>query len=354
MSASIETNAGPLTTVVFESANHLMYKTDGSGKDTTLVVTTSVKSGATFTLPTSFYRLNLLQPNTYFSRADMTDTDTFAVCSTPNKYCYKESKPIYCDVNNFYDMTANTCGACPANTMVDFGSLTSSADIKQGFCSVPCGTAKLACNTITATPNRYVNYQTTCENTFTAIHTTCYTESATNTGALHYSSYFNSPDITLPVTSLSEYYVEVWFYSDKIFLPYNPTPTTSQKYYILYTSGLRVRRDHDFANNNTYTLIDSTGNQLAGSTTFDLNFGQWYRLAYKVSYVNPTYTVTFFLTHYSANTTGTTNDTNMPLTQIKFCSTCSVNNYWFTGYYKNLRVWKSANISTTWFETFDR
>lgn len=350
---NLSTTTNTLNITFPNSPGNVAFKSDGTGKDS-LTITSQLIANPTFTLPTSFYRLNLLDPNSYYNSGDLLNTSFGMIsCSSPNnKFCYTNGKPLYCATNYYYNIATDTCDtSCPAGYMVDYGSFTSSTNpvaITSGFCNVDCSptnASSIQCET-TANFASYTN-NFTCTATNTKTHMSCYPTANDKMGALNYSGMFNPLEIDIPISpTQNNYYVEIWYYVDRMYLP--PNPVNGAKYYIFYTNSFRIYRDHDFTNNNNFMLEDSAGNVLG--TAFAMNYGQWYKLVYEVKFSSPTYSVEFFYNKYTANQTGSSSD--ISLNQIKFCSTC-VNINWFTGFYKDLRVWDSTNIVTSLFKQYD-
>jgi len=293
-------------------------------------------SNSNIWIPKGYMKLNLLAPNSFFTTSSLLSTSNLN-CGSNIKTCYKNNKAISCN-NGFFVKADQTCDAtCDSNTNPTYISgLTGSEN--SGFCSS-------ACNTSNTCLMDFTNYNTnfTCKPTFNKLYLYCYSDNDKLKGAIHYSQYFNSPNFSYSVSpTLSKYYFEIWFYPDKRFIP----NSTDYNLLVLLTSGIRIKKA-TLTSENDYRLYDSNGNSLGNA--FTLNFLNWYRLAFSVTQNGSNYDYSFFYNKYSSSYLNQSSTSNLSLSSISFCTTCSPNtDKWFSGFYRWLRIWKGdfLNINT--------
>lgn len=321
-------------------------------------INATTRADATFRIPTQFYRMNFIKPsslgqNKFFTSSNFYNTEIQSLTcdSSSNFYlCWQNNKPYYCSIGYYLNDDGTCTSTCKNNFLPNYGTITNQ-NITYGICTLD--TTK---NNIDKTNFNYSLSTTTlkCQNNFNLIHLTCYSNTKQNKGALHFSSTFNSKNINIPITQLSNYFLEVWFFSDKVFLP---SPGISGIQYILVTSSIRIYRGDDYSLDNTYQIADSSGSTQSTSS-FSLPYGQWHRLAFDVKVSSGTYSVNFAYKGISGNRSFQTTN-NMDLTSINFChsTTCgpiTSNINWFTGFYKNIRVWDYSSATSYITDTFKK
>lgn len=299
-------------------------------------------SSANIWIPKRYYKLNLLNTNTFFNYKSLLTTANLT-CAAPALTCFKNAKAVSCTNGNFLKADQTCAAACDANFNPTYiSNLTASEN--SGFCSAACG-VKNTC------VHDFANYNTsfTCNATFTKLYLYCYTTTDELKGAIHYSQYFKSPNFSYSVTpTLTNYFFQVWFYPDKRFIP-NSTDTNL---FVLMTSGLRIRKAGLTAEND-YRLYDSSGNALG--STFTLNFLNWYRLSFSVKQNGSNYDYSFFHNKYTAGYLNQSTSNNLSLSSITFCTTCNPSsNKWFSGFYKWLRIWKGDFMTNNLYREMDK
>jgi hypothetical protein len=299
-------------------------------------------------LESGFFRLNLATPNTYWSDSELIPDATKILTCTANSYCYMNLKQINCPSNQYYDMSINTCKVkCPENTLPSYGSFYSTGNVKTGFCTKPCGILNgPACAII---PSNFLT-SFSCYTGFTRSHMMCVDNSLLSSGALHYSGFFGAPaKINIPVPSTTNYFVDFWFFTDIVF---NQQPQdSSTNYYIWYTDAIGlIRKNND---KSSYQIIGPNGTLY--STTFTLEYGQWYKIAYNVKNNE----VTLIYNRKTASNKTFTYSSNLTLTNIYFChnTTCGPVGgtiKWASGYYRNIRVWSGDYMNLALYKNLDQ
>lgn len=271
-----------------------------------------------------------------------------------SNYFIDSITPLTCS-DDYYYFNGECVSECPIGTIPNYGSTTNMSGIKSGYCNTLCNNP--------ATPFKCqnkstysVNYKNgfKCISGYFACDLNCCPNNEVDTGALNYSSRFMPNKITIPIESMQNYYLEFYYFADKVFFP--PT-NTATSYYIWYTSGLRVARDNNFSNESAYTIYDSNSSKAITtgiSTILKYTYGQWHKISYLVSVSGNTYTITYYNKN-SGNLQMITNST-MSLKAIQFINNINgdygggiIN--WFTGYYKNLAIYDTSllDLSTNEF-----
>jgi hypothetical protein len=306
----------------------------------------------------TFYRLNLFPLNKYFTSEDFNDSSTTNImCSSPNKYCYKNSSPFYCDSYNYlqYDTNSNlwTCApTCPAGRMVNWGSELSSPDVRTGSCSIPCGTSRQCMS-------NYKNYNEnfTCNSDYTKLNLDCYPKTEDYKAAFFWGGQISTPlqQLTIPVKErYDNYFLEIWYFAD---IGLNVKLSAG---YVFVTNGLSIQRTSTTASDNNCVILDPLLN-IQGSS-FNLDFGQWHRLIFNVTYSNSGYNVNFYYNKFS-NLVSFTSTQNLKLENIYFCSPISPNFPcghintsipWSSGFYKNLKIWDATNMNISLIQYLDQ
>jgi hypothetical protein len=301
-------------------------------------------------LQSGFFRLNLASPNTYWSNPGLVPDATKTITCTANSYCFMNLKQINCPTNKYYDMNTKTCNVnCPANTLPSFGTFYSTGNVTTGFCTKPCGTtADIGSSCMITLSNYLTSFK--CNNSFTKSDMKCIDNSLLQSGALHYSGFFGTPaKINIPVSSTTNYFVDFWFYTDIVFNPQAVNYSTN--YYIWYTDAIGIIRKNN--DKSTYQIIGPNGTLY--STTFTLEYGQWYKIAYHVKNND----VTLIYNRKTPSNKTFTYASNLTLTNIYFChnTTCgpvSGTIRWASGYYRNLRVWSGDYMNLALFKSLDQ
>jgi hypothetical protein len=270
-------------------------------------------------------------------------TSADLTCPSPALTCFKNDKAITC-LNNNYLLPDQTCAAtCDSNKNPTYISGLTSAQ-NSGFCNNDCGST----NTCLHNFNNY-NNNFSCIGNFTKLYLFCYKNEDKPKGAIHYGQYFNSPNFSYNVSpTLDNYLFEVWFYPDKRFI----TDSTDTNLLVLLTSGITIKKASLTAEND-YMLYDSTGNALGSA--FTLKFMNWYRLSFLVKKSGSTYSYSFFYNKYTNGYLQQSTSTNISLSSVTFCTTCSPSsNKWFSGFYKWMRIWKGDFITDSLYREMDK
>lgn len=300
-------------------------------------------TGSAFQAPTSFYRLNLSNLQTTWDTREFI-TSSALTCGSNVAFCTKSNVPLECTASFYMDTSSSTCvSTCPANTMPQCGSSISGPAVSYGYCNVSCGSG-----VICLTSSQYASYSASfsCDSGKTASHLKCNPSTLDNKGAFFYGSRTDPPNIDFNFSSsLDNYYLDLWYYTDAVMSPADLTPTT---FYIWYSSGLRITRNNVLTST-TYNLVNSAGTNLSSSIT--MVYGQWHRIAYQVQKNASNWSLTFFYNKYTSNVS-VTSTASLTLSSIYFRNSGGIN--WFGGYYRGLKIWDSTDIPVTLFKSYDQ
>lgn len=354
------------------------------------VVTSNLNYSTTLTPRTSIGFLKVYLPPLGRTFNDLAlKTDAVITCSESNAVnCFNTNKIIGCN-NNFFWVTnagAQSCSATCANayprylytkTSTGFQVNKASENSNTGYCTGECHAStpgKIKCPTeaqfsdssytsLTCNGTNYSRFSFFClQNDYTYMGIA----NEPNAGSLFYSQGFNSRTIEIGAGSLTEYHFEMWFLPDLIFLPKYSTNNAGDKFYVLWTDSIRIKKDTKnfsstpaFNDYKVYNGNDATAIVPTNSQVVEMNHGQWFKISYSVIKNGSNWD--FYLYYKNSSDIGykKTGLTSSPsLSKIAFC-TNNCNNFftdglWYSGAYKLLKVWDATLMPRDIYLEMDR
>jgi hypothetical protein len=275
-------------------------------------------------------------------------------------FCWAYNLGSVCNLTNVWiadgDITtAETCAlSCPTNYNITY-------PLGKG---ATCGENYNNINVASYDGNSY-----TCTSGFLEADNVCFdnTNDANDNGALLYTGLINSTIIDIPLKDpnnnnnpFQNYYYEIWFYAARSYVPYCLDFNTN--YYIFVSSGLSIFRKGAYIPDDDDVYIVMIGNNVRTSDQdkiyLQYKYEQWHKIAYTVSYSAPNYSLKFFANKsYEYDYLNTIQP--LSLSSVSFCNNAKCgqftsNIFWYSGYYKFMRVWSTALFDVNQIQNLDR
>eukprot|EP00340_Litonotus_pictus_P012836 CAMPEP_0170538970 /NCGR_PEP_ID=MMETSP0209-20121228/103634_1 /TAXON_ID=665100 ORGANISM="Litonotus pictus, Strain P1" /NCGR_SAMPLE_ID=MMETSP0209 /ASSEMBLY_ACC=CAM_ASM_000301 /LENGTH=6770 /DNA_ID=CAMNT_0010840779 /DNA_START=1657 /DNA_END=21969 /DNA_ORIENTATION=+ len=272
----------------------------------------------------SFYRLNLLEPNTKYKNR-FWETDSYT-CSSGLDYCINNvdqaEAVVFC--SNDKTLQYDNLWAVPVQ-----GSCVDSCAADK-ICTDDCHNAEQSCTVKVCTDS--TNYRWFDNKCLNKDNDVFYQK-----GALYHSNQFKTPEITIPTSSLNKYIVSLWYYPETVssLMVGCDLTSTTIKHYIFESTGLSL-----YVFNNKEVYASFGGTELKVSTGSDFQTGFWIhfvidsdtqRLKIKAKSIGIDFT-------YRRAAPIVLNDIKFTYKDI------ASNEIWLPGYYKNVEVFDARYL----------
>lgn len=332
-----------------------------------------VKATSDFSVPKNFYRLNFIDystnPTKFFNNANLDSTllSSYHCYDSYNLLdCWQYNRGTSCK-NTYFWTGVDTCAKkCTTGTYPTL--LVSNVTPTRGYCNNYQSVTNIDwlyddTNTVYKGIATDADLQANlaCKTGFTQIYLTCYDSNVKEDGSLFYSSYQNPYPITLTVTQINNYYISIWFWADKVFLP---RPAIAGKSYIFYTDALKIYRTGDYTLDNVYAMeyftTDSTPVSTVIFSNLQFKYAQWTRIVYKVTKTTvggvDNWSVSMLLKPTDLLKTAITRDLSLSKIYFSHAASSGVMNgiNWSSGYYRKLQIYKSEEIYTDQYKEYER
>lgn len=316
--------------------------------------------------PDNFRRLETHTSfNIHYTVSDLHTINALTVGAN-QLYVYDHSLAYTCDSDNYIDLVPSganrhSCNAdCPVNG-TDVYTIFPGLAYDRGYCAYKCQPSA-NCPYQNALLNT-LSSSFSCNNGFNAYYS-CVSDPPSRRYALYFSSFYTSHNIVFNQFSkiMDSYIVEIWWMRDNMLHVNNITkaPAPYFRNYVFYTNTLKLYYD---GSNNEY-FATTPNNIFSVSVNTWINNAEWNKLVFYCKYIAPTYNFEFYVKNtyrnmYSNPNTpniGSTISPNNHLKHILFChldiSNCKDGGdqfdlHWFSGYYKDLRIW-DGDLANPW------
>lgn len=296
-----------------------------------------------------FTRLNFADPNKIFID-NFFDKSISFILPDNSEYAIDSKNTLSCAKNYYYN-NDNCSLLCSSGFNPGIGSASESVALTYGYCNQPCGVITgINCGNATNFKSNYTK-EFSCQEGYIKFDLNCYLKENADKGALQYSSEFNPPSLDIKINKIENYYLEVWYFNDKVFIP----KSTKNKnwFYIWKTTGISIKKGNNFKIDNNYQIEDPNGKLLMNpKQNLQISYGQWYKIAYYINRENKIYNVTYIINGGRENFNFIVTSADLSLRKISFCSEnnlCFFGNdtTWFNGYYKKLAIFNISNLKSS-------
>jgi len=325
--------------------------------------------GATFALAANFVPLPLCDPLADQKYDSATNTCiAITVCVKPVlncNYCFEESKPLQCLVNNYYQSPTATDPNHTCSTQCDLGVTRSPGQINDhAVCNYDCiNTAtcpRASFAQLSDFPNNF-----SCQAGYTRVNYQCVADADIPNSAVFYSNCYNSPNVfhsfststSLKITK--GHILEFWFKIDNVYNTCNDGKTTGREYYF-YSKPHSLYRD--YSNSQFYYE----------PTTYPPNFGslpsvqlyEWNIILIRVNdltlasqEINVYVNYNFVSPEYTKASIPPAS--NLDMQSWSFCADSAEGKCdslipitWGSAYYRNVRIWDVSSSTVQLAQAF--